>query len=71
MAWSRQHDHGRDQAALQLRQLAAFRGADPQGGPQMLRLKGLFAVEGVAVGGAFDRDTATVAMPMRTASPAC
>jgi hypothetical protein len=30
----------------------------------------LFAVEGVAVGGAFDRDTATGRMPLRTASPA-
>jgi hypothetical protein len=30
----------------------------------MLRLKGLFAVEGVPVGGAFDGDTTTGAMPI-------
>lgn len=58
-------------AGLEVRQFAAFRVPTLRAGPQTLRLEGLFAVEGVAVGGAFDSHTATVAMPMRTASPAC
>jgi hypothetical protein len=37
----------------------------------MVRLKGLFAVEGVTVGGVFDGDMATAAMPVRTAAQAC
>ena len=71
MAWSTAHEHGRYQAALQLRQLAAFRAPTLRAGLRCCGLRDCPQLRGEAVGGSFDRDTATVAMPMRTASPAC